>query len=78
MALLKRSFARVIAKYAFLVYIAMFYMNYPLCGDCAYSHISFIRECTDARDVSYVTGEGVELTVHNESVVLEEIKKVDV
>ena len=56
----------------------MFYMNNPLCGDWAYSHISFIRECTDARDVSYVTGEGVELTVHNESVVVEEIKKVDV
>ena len=43
-----------------------------------YSHISVIRECTDARDVSYVTGEGVELMVHNESVVVEEIKKVDV
>ena len=56
----------------------MFYMNYPRCGDCAYSDISFIRECTDARDVSYVTGEGVELTVHNKSVVVEEIKKVDV
>ena len=40
-------------------------MNYPRCGVCAYSHISFIRECTDARDVSHVTGEGVELTVHN-------------
>ena len=52
-------------------------MNYPRCGDCAYSHISFIRECADARDVSYVTGEGVELTVHNKSVVVEEIKKVD-
>ena len=45
----------------------MFYMNYPRCGDCAYSHISFIGECTDAKDVSYVTGEGVELTVHNKS-----------
>ena len=45
----------------------MFYMNYPRCGDCAYSHISFIRECTDARDVSYGAEEGVELTVHNES-----------
>ena len=55
----------------------MFYMNYPRCGVCAYSHISFIRECTDARDVSHVTGEGVELTVHNKSVVVEEIKKVD-
>ena len=51
---------------------------YPRWGDCAYSHISFIRECTNARDVSYVTGEGVELMVHNESVVVEEIKKVDV
>ena len=56
----------------------MFYMIYPRCGDCAYSHISFIREFTVARDVSYVTGEGVELTVHNKSVVVEEIKKVDV
>ena len=55
----------------------MFYMNYPRYGDCAYSHISFIRECTDARDVSYVAGEGVELTVRKESVVVEEIKKVD-
>ena len=77
MALLKSSFARVIAKYAFLVYVAMFYMNYSRCGDCAYSHISFIRECTDARDVSYVTGEGVELTVHKESVAVEEIKKLN-
>ena len=68
----------VISRYAFLVYVAMFYMNYPRCGDCAYSHISFIRECIDARDVSYVTVEGVELTVHNESVVVEKIKKVDV
>ena len=55
----------------------MFYMNYSRCGDCAYSHISFIRECTDARDVSYVTGEGVELTVHKESVAVEEIKKLN-
>ena len=52
----------------------MFYMNYPRCGDCAYSHISFIRECTD---VSYVAGEGMELTVPKESVVIEEIKKVN-
>ena len=49
-------------------------MNYPRCGNCAYLHISFIRECTD---VSYVTGEGVELTVPKESVVVEEIKKVE-
>ena len=42
------------------------------CGDCAFS-ASFLRECTD---VSQVAGEGVELTVHKESVVVEEIKEV--
>ena len=42
----KRSFARVIARYVFLVYVAMLYMNYPLCRDCAFS-ASFVRECTD-------------------------------
>ena len=67
------SFARVIARYVFLVYVAMLYMNYPRCGDCAFS-ASFVRECTD---VSYVAGEGVELTVHKESVVVEEIKEVE-
>ena len=35
---------------------------------------SFVKECTD---VSYVAGEGVELTVHKESVVVEEIKEVE-
>ena len=35
---------------------------------------SFVKECTD---VSYVTGEGVVLTVHMESVVVEEIKEVE-
>ena len=49
------------------------YLNYPLCGDCAFS-ASFVKECTD---VSYVPGEGVELTVHKESVVVEEIKEVE-
>ena len=49
------------------------YMNYPWCGDCAFS-ASFVKECTD---VSYVAGEGVELTVHKESVVIEEIKEVE-
>ena len=34
----------------------------------------FVRECTD---FSYVAGEGVELTVHKESVVVEEIKEVE-
>ena len=43
------------------------------CGDCAFS-ASFLREFTD---VSQVAGEGVELTVHKESVVIEEIKKVE-
>ena len=43
------------------------------CGDCAFS-ASFVRECTD---VSHLAGEGVELTVHKESVVVEDIKEVD-
>ena len=47
-------------------------MIYPRCGDCAFS-ASFVKECTD---VSYVA-EGVELTVHKESVVVEEIKEVE-
>ena len=42
----------------------MLYMNYPRCGVSAFS-ASFVRECTD---VSYVAEEGVELTVHKESV----------
>ena len=55
-----------------ITYVAMLYMNYPRCGDCAFS-ASFIRECTD---VSSVAGKGVQLTVHKESVVVEEIKEV--
>ena len=51
----------------------MLNMNYPRCGDCAFS-ASFVMECTD---VSYVAGEGVELTEHKESVVVEEIKEVE-
>ena len=35
---------------------------------------SFVRECTD---VSHVAGEGVELTAHKESVVVEEITEVE-
>ena len=42
-------------------------------GDCSFS-ASFVRECAD---VSYVAGEGVELTVHKESVVVEEMKEVE-
>ena len=33
-----------------------------------------VRECTD---ISYVAGEGVQVTVHKESVVVEEIKEVE-
>ena len=51
----------------------MLYMNYPRCGDCAVS-ASFIKGCTY---VSYVAGKGVELTVQEESVVVEEIKEVE-
>ena len=65
----KPSLARVNAGYVFLVYITMLYMNYPRCGDCAFS-ASFVRECTDV-GYSYVAGEGGELTVHKESVVVE-------
>ena len=50
----------------------MLYKNYPRCGDCAFS-ASFVRECTN---VSYVAGEGKELTVQKKSVV-EEIKEVN-
>ena len=46
-------------------------MIYPRYG--AFS-ASFVRECTD---VSYVAGEGVELTVLKESVDVEEIKTVE-
>ena len=53
----------------------MLYMNYPRCRNCAFS-ASFVRECTDV-SLSDVAGEGVELTVHKESVVVEEIKEVE-
>ena len=53
----------------------MLYMNYPLCGNCAFSG-GFVRECTNV-SLSDVAGEGVELTVHKESVVVEEIKEVE-
>ena len=46
-------------------------MNCRQCGDCALS-ASFVKECSD---VSYVAGERVELTVHKETVVLEEINR---
>ena len=69
----KPSFARVIARSVFLVYVGMLNTNYPQCGDCTFS-TSFVRECTD---VSYVAREGVELAIHNESVVVKEIKEVE-
>ena len=51
----------------------MLYMNYPRCGDCVFS-ASFVEECND---VSCVAGEGVGLTVHKESVDIEEIEEVE-
>ena len=51
----------------------MLLLNYPWYGDCTFS-ASFVREFID---VSYVAGEGVELTVNKESVVVEEIKEVE-
>ena len=42
----KPSITRIIARYVFLIYVATLYMNYPRCGDCAFS-ASFVRECTD-------------------------------
>ena len=51
----------------------MLYMYYPRCGGCTVS-ASFVKECTD---VSYVAGEDVGLSVHKESVVIEEIKEVE-
>ena len=41
---------------------------------CIFSEFNFVRECTD---VSHVAGDGVELNVHNEFVVVEEIKEVE-
>ena len=68
----KASFAGVIARYVFLVCVAMLYMNYPRCGYCAFS-ASFVRECTDVGLLVFVAEEGAELTVHKESVIVEEI-----
>ena len=59
--------------FSVIIYVVMLYMNYPRCRDCAFS-ASFIRKFTD---VSYVAGEGVELTVHKQSVVVEKIKEVE-
>ena len=61
--------------YFFLYRVLSLFIKFMLrcCGDCSFS-ASFVRECTD---VSHVAGEGVELTVHKESVVVEEIKEVE-
>ena len=48
-------------------------MSHPRCVDCAFS-ASFVKECAD---VSFVAGEGVGLTLHKESVVIDEIKEVE-
>ena len=60
--------------YLFLYCVLLLFIKFMLrcCGDCACSS-SFVRECTD---VSHVAGEGVDFTVHKESVVVEEIKEV--
>ena len=60
--------------YLFLHCVLLFFIKVMLrcCGDYAFS-ASFVRECTD---VSHVVGEGVKLTVQMESVVVEEIKEV--
>ena len=61
--------------YLFLYCVLLLFITFMLrcCGDCAFS-ASFVREFTD---VSHVAAEGVELTLHKESVVVEEIKKVE-
>ena len=69
------SGAWVIERYVFLLYVEMLYMDYLRCGNCAFSG-GFVRECTDV-SLSDLAGEGVELTVHKESVVVEEIKEVE-
>ena len=44
----KPTFARVIARYIFLVYVAVLYMNYPRCGNRAFS-ASFVRKTSVAQ-----------------------------
>ena len=66
------AFVPRVVVFHVIIFAAMLCMNYPRCRDCAFS-ASFVRECTD---VSYFAGEGVELNVLRESVVVEEIKEV--
>ena len=44
-----------------------------MCGDCTLT-ATFVKECSD---LSYVAGKGVELTVHKETVVVQERKEVE-
>ena len=67
------TFVLRVTVFHVIIYFAVLYMNYHQCGDCALS-ASFVKECSD---VSYVAGERVELTVHKETVVVEEIKEVE-
>ena len=53
-----------------IIYFAMLYMNYPRCGDCGFS-ASFISECT------LMLVPLLEKVLHKESVVVEEIKEVE-
>ena len=45
-----------------------------MCGDCKLT-ASFVKECSDV--ISYVAGEGVELTVNKETVVVQQRKEVE-
>ena len=38
-------FSNTFARYIFLLYVAILYMNYPRCGDCVFS-AKFLRGCT--------------------------------
>ena len=62
----------VLRVYVFheIIYFAMLYMNYPRCGDCAFS-ASFISECT------LMLVPLLEKVLHKESVVVEEIKELE-
>ena len=52
-----------------IIQVAVLYMNYPSVENVHYQQVL----CSD---VSYVAGERVELSVHKETVVVEEIKEV--
>ena len=58
----------------FLYCVLLLFIKFMLrcCGDCAFS-ASFVRKCTDVSHVRVC----VELTVHKESVVVEERKEVE-